>query len=233
MKKIKLFLIFVVLLFSQFVYCNDAGIIAVGGRWVHLKTEHVSIQMVKEWININVYKDYYDVDVTFIFENKGDSTTVFMGFPESGYGDMNSAEVVKNSAFMSFSTSVDGVPFTAKREFVNEENFSGDSYLAYWIKQVDFAKNQERKVNVKYRSPVGSGVSNYYRGSDNFIEYNFTGGNWFGKVEESNLTVKFDMPVKIRKNESSKIKKKNDEYVYNQKNWEAEEYFKITYLPEK
>lgn len=226
----KILLIIPVLLFCVFstARSNDSGIIAVGGTWVVMKGEHPSVQMESEKIEMNVYREYYDVTAEFIFRNNGGECSVYMGFPESGFGDMNSYKD-SVSAFIKFSTSVDGVNIEAKRERVRGEFNDYDAYLAYWIKEVSFKEGQTRKVTVKYRSPLGTGISAFYNGTDNFVRYTFSGGNWQGKVLESKVNIKFNMPVEIRPNEQFSIKKVDDHYEYIRTNWEAEEYFGVVF----
>lgn len=229
MNSIKIFFcVFAFLLFFKAVYSNDSGIRAIGGSWVLIKGEHPSVQMERETIDINVYSEYYDVIAVFIFKNHGEACDVYMGFPETGYGDMGGLWDT-TTAFLSFSTSVDGINVEAKREYVKGEYESWDEYRAYWIKQVSFKENETKKIVVKYRSPLGSGISMYYMGSDKFINYTFSGGNWYGKVEESRMDIYFHIPVEIRPNEKFEIKKELDHYTYTRTNWEAEEPFGITF----
>ena len=202
---------------------NDSGIEAVGGTWIVMKGEHPSIQMEREKININVYEKYYDVEAKFIFKNLGDSCSVFMGFPETGGGDIEYNRV-DSSRFLSFSTSVNGknvevIRVLAKKDFDDEE------YIAYWIKYVSFEKGETKKVIVKYRSPLG-GRADRHR---HFISYNFSGGNWFGKVLESKLNLYFHMPVELSDDSNKGLVKKSDRYTYYRTNWEAEEYFYVAY----
>ncbi|MCX6163927.1 MAG: hypothetical protein NTU73_03545 [Ignavibacteriae bacterium] len=189
-----------------------------------MKDEHPTVQMERETIDMNIYEEYYDVIAQFTFKNNGDACTVYMGFPESGSGDLN-GNWDTTSAFLSFSTSVDGVNVTAKRECVRGD----DEYHAYWIKQVSFKKNETKKIVVKYRSPLGGGISAYYNGVDYYVSYTFSGGNWYGKVLESKTNIYFHIPVEIRPNEKVKIKKELDHYTYYRTNWEAEENFGITF----
>jgi hypothetical protein len=227
MKRKILFAGIILFLFSLNGYSNDSGIRAIGGTWVLINGEHPSVQMERETIDMNVYAEYYDVIAQFTFKNNGDACDVYMGFPESGYGDIGGVFDTA-TAFLSFSTSVDGINVTAKREYVKGEHESWDEYKAYWIKQVSFKTGETKKIIVKYRSPLGSGISAYFQGSDKFVRYTFSGGNWFGKVSESKMNIYFHIPVEIRPSEKFKINKILDHYTYYRTNWEAEEYFGIT-----
>ncbi|MBI5402920.1 MAG: hypothetical protein HY959_05940 [Ignavibacteriae bacterium] len=224
----RIFIALFLLLLSINCYSNDSGIIAIGGTWIVMKDEHPSVQMESEKIEMNVYADYYDVTAEFIFKNIGGECSVYMGFPESGFGDMNSYKD-SVSAFLKFSTEVDGIMAEVRRERVRGEFNDYDAYLAYWIKEVSFKEGQMRKVTVKYRSPLGTGISAFYNGTDNFVRYTFSGGNWQGKVTESNLKIYFHIPVEVRPNEKFDLKKVGDHYEYNRTFWEAEEYFGVVF----
>lgn len=224
---IRIFL-FIAIFISAKIYANDSGIRAIGGTWVLIKGEHPSVQMEREKIDINIYQNYYDVIAVFIFKNFGDACDIYMGFPESGYGDIGGVYDTA-TAFISFSTSVNEVNVNAKREYVKGEHESWDEYRAYWIKQVFFKSGETKKIVAKYRSPLGTGISAFYNGSDNFVRYTFSGGNWFGKVEESKVNIYFHIPVEIRPDEKFQINKEVDHYSYIRTNWEAEEFFGITF----
>lgn len=228
MKKTLLIISVLFFVIVQRGYSNDSGIIAIGGTWVVMKGEHPSIQMERERIEMNIYKEYYDVTAEFTFVNKGGECSVYMGFPESGFGDMN-GYVDSVSAFIEFSTSVNGETVEAKRERVKNEFEDYDDYIAYWIKEVSFKDGETKKVVVKYRSPLGTGVSAFNNGPDKFVRYTFSGGNWQGKVLESKLSIKFHMPVEIRANEQFSIKKVDDHYEYIRTNWEADEQFGVVF----
>jgi hypothetical protein len=214
-------LILIIFLFKPILsYSNDSNIEAVGGTWIVMKGEHPSVQMERETININVFQSYYNVEATFIFRNNGDSCSVFMGFPESGSGAIQCDP--DSSCFISFSTSVNDETVNAVRIIaVNEESF----YLAYWIKYVKFDRGETKKVKVNYCSPIGGAADTY----NQFVDYKFSGGNWFGKVLESKLNLYFHIPIEINKNYDNGIKKESDHYTYYRTDWEAEDNFSVSF----
>lgn len=73
-------------------WANDRAIVGRGGTWKPLQGEHASIRMVSERVRVDVYEKYYDVQASFVFRNEGPATTVTMGFPESGGGDVDPAK---------------------------------------------------------------------------------------------------------------------------------------------
>ena len=227
MKKTILVFCLTLILFVANVFSNDSGIIAVGGTWMVLKGEHPTVQMERETIDMNVYKEFYDVVANFTFINNGGACDVFMGFPETGYGDMNGYNDTA-TAFLLFSTSVNGETVKAKRELVKDE--SGDEqYKAYWIKKVSFKSGETKKIIVKYRSPLGGGISEVGHGTDDFVSYVFSGGNWQGKVVESKLNIYFNVPVDVRENTRTPLVKELGHYSYVRTNWEAEEYLRVNF----
>lgn len=165
---------------------NDSAIAGVGGSLTLLKGEHPTVQMVREKIAMVLEPKNYETTVDFVFKNSGPATKVLMGFPESGSGDV---QKLSKSQMLAFSTWVDGTKTTARWVPVKSE--SEEHYEAHWVKEVSFAANQVRNIRVRYRSEYGGSATN---GLKDFVSYNFTGANWKGKVEESELTLTFKRP---------------------------------------
>lgn len=113
-----------------------------------VKGEKTTVRMVNEAIRMDIYPAYYDVTVDFLFRNTGPAVTVQMGFPESGGGDGVGSNYVNHSGFLSFHTWVDDQEVTATRK----GNADDDGYTAFWVKTVAFARNQERRVRVAFRT---------------------------------------------------------------------------------
>lgn len=141
---------------------------------VSLRTEHPSVQMVRETVRLDLYKGYYETTADFVFKNHGSARTVRMGFPESGVGEG------KPGTIQNFWTSVDGKRVQAQRIRTQHDD---ETYAAYWVKTVAFGKNEERHVRVHFRTKYGVGIGGA------LAAYDFTGGNWRGKVRESVLVI--------------------------------------------
>lgn len=165
---------------------NDAAFSGAGGTPVPMRGEHHSIAMQSEKIRIVADLHYYDTTVDFIFRNDGPATSVQMGFPESSYGD---EQVEKKSAFLRFNTWVDGRKVPAKRIVVSRGSDEEDK--AYWLKTVSFGRHQSHRVRVAYRSPMG-GTTMW--GTNAALVYDFTGKNWKGEVERSDLEIRVKAP---------------------------------------
>lgn len=192
-------------------YSNDCSVSGQGGRWKVLKGEHNSVQMVSETVSISVLQNSsnenngfnYKTIATFIFKNHGKAQTVKMGFPESSYGDFK-------GGFLYFHTWVDGKEVKAERCILDPEDEDSSSYVAFnpdsidcengfealWIKEVSFEENETKTITVEYMSPVNSGVALSGKGIEYWISYDFTGGNWYGTVEESKVIA--EIPSKFR-----------------------------------
>jgi len=172
-----LFALIVLAAVASAVSANDTSLVAVGGSAVPLHGEHPWVRMVNGTVRLDLYKGYYTTSVDFLFANEGNATTVMMGFPERGIGT-DGAKV--DGIIQGFVTTVDGRPVTAKRIKSKSDN---DSYQAYWAKSVAFGKNQQHRIHVQFRSPYGAGIGG------TLAAYDFTGGNWRGKVAQSRLQV--------------------------------------------
>jgi len=172
---------------AAWAWANDGRMVGEGGRVRLARGERTTVRMVDEAIRMDVYPAYYDVTVDFRFRNDGKAVTVQMGFPESGGGDGVGEHYVNHSGFLSFRTWVDGRPVTAVR--TGDADRTGGGYRAFWVKTVAFARGQERRVRVQYRTRQGNDTSRSHN-----LGYAFTGGNWAGRVAESTLTVAFHTP---------------------------------------
>jgi len=197
---------------------NDTSIAPIGGTATPLNHEHLYVAMVRETIHIDLYKDNYETRAEFIFTNHGEARDVLMGFPERG-GGMDGPQ--KTSLFEGFSSTVDGIPIATKRVRATEDYLS---YEAYWTKTVPFGKNQTRRVQVRYRSTYGAGIDGV------LAAYDFTGGNWLGKVSESVVIVTphagaplFTYARLDEKEQKILNPKKPQRFVW--RNWEAEGLF--------
>lgn len=215
---------------SLSAYANDTSVEGIGGSFHVMKQEHNAVSMVSENIFMDIYPQYYDVKAEFTFKNTlNKSVTVQMGFPEDAYGDINSKHLKDKSGFLKFKTSVKGrLTRVSKRQVMsaNEETVS-----AYWIKEVKFAPMEQLKVIAEYRSKIGITAMPTI-----FAEYEFTGGNWKGKVRESNLTATLHLPTnyslfKEYDSSSKDIVQKGNKIYFSHKNWEADYNFRLSFKP--
>ncbi len=144
-----------------------------------MRGEHHSIAMQSERIVIVAGAKDYQTEVNFVFRNDGPKTSVQMGFPEN----IDSGE----GSFSRFSTWVDGRQTKARRVRV-----APYSAVSYWLKTVDFAAHQTRRVRVSYFAPWGNNTS--FPNGPSELVYNFTGQGWKGRVARSDLEIRVKEP---------------------------------------
>jgi len=222
----KRFALFLCVFLALAALANDSEITGVGGRVTRVKGEKTSVRMVNETVRMDLYPDYYEVTADFLFKNEGKALTVTMGFPEGdSYGE---EEESNQTAFLSFHTWVDGQEVKAVRQKATE----GNRFRAFWSKSVSFAAGQQRRVRVAYRSKQGTSVM-----SVRYALYDFTGGNWKGKVAESTLILTPHLPgTWVLSYEElpdrARLKQKawkGDQLTLRWTDWQAEGAFDINY----
>jgi hypothetical protein len=212
--------ILTVLLCCVTARANDGWAVGVGGRWRLMESEHGTVRLVREAIRMDVYPEYYDVNVEFVFKNEGVPVTVPMGFPESGGGDIGPAEDFRNhSGFVGFATWVDGGRVKAQRVVTRAKD---EWYEALWLKRVRFGRGQTRRIRVRYRAPHGAAV-----GEGLSTSYDFTGGNWRDKVEQSTLTVVTHLSGLYQLSATFKgkplpLRRRGNRFFFQWSNWQAQ-----------
>lgn len=217
-------------LIGPFAQANDSAFEAVGGSPRPLQGENARIRMQSERIVLTVGRDGYDTRAEFVFVNDSNRRTdVMMGFPEENSGDVASGDKPRQTTFKRFATRVDGASVRARRIILAKPDPAG--FVTYWVKNVSFAPRQTRRVRVDYRSPFGATTSS---GFNRAIYYNFTGGNWKGKVARTDLEVRFSQPGLWRvfaeaasAPVSMNLKTRSGEAILSRtwRDWEAQTYF--------
>jgi hypothetical protein len=157
------------------LYANDAWVESAGGSYRIIGDKNEKIQMVREAIEINMYNDYYEMRIFFVFHNNGDTVVLDVGFPEYSFGTQ------KVTTFSNFRTSINGNWVDARKVGNNQENNSYIKINAWYVKQVEFIANRDVTSVVEYRANY-AGYGNF-----NSIEYLYgTGGTWkdnIGKID--------------------------------------------------
>jgi hypothetical protein len=212
---------------------NDSAITGVSGTPGNMKAtqlagEHSSVRMVRETVSMTLGQTDYVTDARFEFRNDGAATTVKMGFPESGGGGFFTENWGRQTSFKKFQTWVDGREIKATRLIASsgEEDFK-----AFWVKTVSFKRGQTRHVRVRYRSPLGSSVAG------SFVSYGFTGGNWKGRVAQSDLSITLKAPgrylVAAYYGETQPRQwREGDTFHFRWRDWQAQTEFSWRYLAE-
>ena len=160
---------------------NDSAVMGIGGT-VTSFDDLTSVKMVSERIHVDYARRH--VDTTFSFKNTGGPTTVTMGFPEEGYGDVQAPTGPTKSWFESFKSWVDGDLVTVSLKRAETDDIS---YKQWWVKEVSFAAGQSRTVRNAYVTRFGSSTN-----QDATLTYILGSGRpWHGKIGKA--TVTFDM----------------------------------------
>lgn len=161
------------------VAANDSVVVGVGGTPFVVRMvqkEHPSIRLVREDIYIKLPEG--KVTARFVFRNEGPTTTVLMGFPESGGGDV----WIEWSGFDYFISLVDGKQVKVQRVGPTgeklPEKITSAHYEIWWVKRVKFRKGQTRVVVNHYQGGLGHDTT----GQQWFTYVLTTGANWKGQI---------------------------------------------------
>jgi hypothetical protein len=141
---------------------------------------HPSIVLRSQVVKVKLTPDYADVDCTFVLHNTGKATSVLIGFPESGGGDI----VVPKMGFEYFRSYVDGKRVQVRVQEQRRES-GPDGYFRWYLKRVRFGAGQTRVIRNVYRAPLGAISTGH-----NFFDYILTtGASWKGKIGRSDIIV--------------------------------------------
>ena len=160
-------------------WCNDTAVVGIGGV-IKPMENHPSIVLRSHVVKVKITPEYADVDCTFVLHNTGKATSVLIGFPESGGGDI----VVPKMGFRYFRSYVDGKRVQVR---VQEQRRDVDpgGYFRWYLKRVRFGAGQTRVIRNVYRAPLGA-IST---GHDFFDYILTTGASWKGKIGRSDIIV--------------------------------------------
>jgi hypothetical protein len=64
------------------LYTNDSWVDSAGGSYTLLDNKTQNVQMLSENIKIDLYVNYYEMNIEFIFYNHGNTVELMVGFPE-------------------------------------------------------------------------------------------------------------------------------------------------------
>jgi hypothetical protein len=172
MKKL-LLLIHILVIFN--LYANDSWVDSAGGSYTLLDSKNQNVQMVSENIKIDLYVNYYEMNIEFIFYNHGNTVELIVGFPEYSYGTGNVTNI------RNFETSINNDTV----EFEIVQNADRSSRIKLWyVKNVIFEANNYTVSRVHYRADyAGYGP---YKG----VEYLYgTGSTWKDQINRIEVEV--------------------------------------------
>lgn len=168
---------------------DDGGVIGVGGAVELMHPEHSSVRMVSERVDVKITRGIEQWEVptakvrcVFYFRNEGPATTVKMGFPEDSYADAVDTRSM-TSKLEHFQSWVDGKRI-GTRLLLDKKNH-GQTFGAWHVKDVPFARGQTRKIVDTYTGGIGAEV-----GGTVWFEYTLqSGASWKGSIGEAVIRV--------------------------------------------
>lgn len=158
-----------ILIFNN-IYANDAWVRSAGGSYTLLGDNHQNVKMVSEKIKIDLYDDYYEMNIEFVFYNYGDTVELMVGFPEYSYGTGDVTNI------RNFETSINNE--NVEVEMV--ENLDRSSKIKLWyVKNVIFETDKYTISKVHYMADYAG------HGSYEGVEYLYgTGSTWKDKIDQ-------------------------------------------------
>ena len=174
-------IILVLCLFIHYeLYANDTIIDAVGGNYTIIEGKSQKVQMVSEILTIDLYDNYYEMNIKFNFFNHGESTELKVGFPEYSFQSEETVNV------MDFKTTVNNeVVEVEKHHNLDIIKFPPPAKINLWyIKNVVFKANDYTKITVHYITSY-SGNGPYFA-----VHYLYgTGSAWKDSIESMTVEV--------------------------------------------
>lgn len=160
MKRIKSF-ITLFFLFVLKMYSNDTLIQhkSGGNEWISGKSDSISIE--QEKISIDLFENFYRINIEYIFRNDGETIEYEVGFPETDFDDFTEAS---DGKIRNFETSVNGEKkdtVICPADILINDRLDERIYKFY-SKNVLFKKNEKTKININYevdysKNTFGSG----------------------------------------------------------------------------
>jgi hypothetical protein len=144
-----------VLLVTTVVFSNESRTI-LGSTVEIIDNENTNISMQEEVINITLHKEYYEVDVEFIFYNCGPDETILLGFPVQtilqDYPENSEWAILDD-----FKTFING---NILSEYITREEKSDDgTYITtkkWYLRKALFTQESHTYSKVTYRAPYNN-----------------------------------------------------------------------------
>jgi len=173
---------FICILLTSQIYANDSWVKSAGGSYTLLGNKNQNIKMVSEKIKIDLFENYYEMNIEFIFFNYGDTIELLVGFPEYSYGTREITNI------RDFQTTINNeIIFTEIGQNLSEtiEKQLGYRQINSWyIKNVNFISNDYTISKVSYKANYAN--HGYYKA----VEYLYgTGSTWKDKIDEIHIEI--------------------------------------------
>lgn len=173
---------------------NDASLDLSGTP--RLMAGHPSVTMQSEVISLVVGRESVVADCRLVFVNTGSACTVRMGFPDDSWERDSSTpeDAPFKSSFTSFQSYVDGKVVPTRVESGPQAN----GLNTIWrVKSVAFGtrgkSRSTRRVREKYTVPIGGEMTFLSKLAGYTLH---TGASWKGPIGRSEITARFDRPLK-------------------------------------
>jgi hypothetical protein len=238
----KIIIIHIILLISiSSIFSNGSPIYSDYLNTGNIEPLHEKdIQLIEETLKVKLIDDYAHVEVEYKLKNNGDSDTVKYGFPveyredyfagESEDKDNKMAGWIFPSVYFQIKDNNKFLPVDCDLNFATENS---DIPIAWYITDLEFAKNELKTLMVKY-----SGENQYEDGetekspfrsfSERTFKYSLKqAGNWGnGKINKCNISI--DISEIINNGGTVKIEPKGYKIINNIVSWK----FNNIYLDE-
>jgi len=172
-----------VLLLCGAAFSNDAPfILGRNDEVINVKSKNITMR--EEEIIITLRKDYYEVDVTFLFFNKGPTENVRLGFPvEALQHDICDKDVYDFKSYIN--GEIISKTITKNEKWTYEHDPSVSEYIRWFIRDATFQADTYTTSRVTYKA-----LYNSY--SDNFVRAGYiygTGRFWNGAIEKMSIVI--------------------------------------------
>jgi len=183
----KRFLFFVLISFSINIFADSAPVVPIQGSAVK-PINNNDIKMKSEIVDIYLYRDFYKVEVKYIFVNKAKKQKVIMGFPN--IDDWIQGEGIKNFTVLENGKIIK----TTRKDILPEDEIQkikskGYGEIKYFETSEHFFKKGERKVIInKYKQKYIIDYDDTYRKAIYILK---TGAFWKDKIENIKVNIYF------------------------------------------
>jgi len=214
--------VLILLFISSVVFSNDSRTV-LGSSVEVIDNENTNIVMQEEEINITLYNDYYEVDVTFCFYNEGISEDILLGFPVRTV-IMDYPSDKEWAKLHDFKTYINGIllpEYTIKEESIKENFYI--TTTKWFLRKVTFPAKSHTISRITYKAPYNN-FSFFYNAGYIYG----TGRSWKGPIGKMTVNINHGDEILIdylsfRKGDQVKfIWEGNGKYKYVMENFKPE-----------
>lgn len=150
-KKIFLLTLILVLFSTSKIKADDAPLAYVLGGTV-MPIDNNDIQLFSETIDITLYKDYFFVEVNYVFINKGKKQDIVMGFPNnSSFDSLYNFRAYDNDVELDIFEEQTEWHYAPPVSCEGENIYEAKSLNRFLCHKVHFKKNETKKIRNTYK----------------------------------------------------------------------------------